>query len=356
MPKKETVKKNTYADFVSEFKQEFGDDSVCLDASVVPMRSGFPAIDPAIGIGGYPRGPRVMTYGEEMVGKSLTKMVTAAQCQKEGGRVAWIDMEHAFSKSLGELVGLDFDPKHWLHIKPASGDQAMEQISNMIWTGPVLSKDTKKILEYGTPRRFFDMIVLDSAAALVGDEEMMDKNTAAIIGRMLSKNLKQFVHWLDASGTTLFIINQTRKKVGLFFGKDSDATGGKALRFYSSIIEEIQRADWIKENGVIVGTKNRVKIEKNKVGAPYKIANYEFGFGEGVSKIAGLIDRAIEMGIITKKSSHFYFEEQGYNGRDALVTAIGGDYVLMDKLDAAVEGRPALTEEKDGGSGANKKK
>ncbi len=355
-PKEKKDKLLTYSQFLAEVAKKHGGHVISQETEVQVMRSGFPALDEALGVGGYPRGRIIMTYGEQGVGKTLTKMVTAAGVQKvqsvhgkHGGRVAWVDIEHAFSYSLAAIAGMKVDRDHFIHFKPSSGEEALDIILEAIWTGPDLTNQGKKITHYGDPRRLFDMIVLDSAAALVGDDEIKDKRRMASVAAMLSTFCKQVVHWLDASGTTLFIINQTRANPDIFMGNPNEPTGGKAIMFYSSIVEKVKRAEWLKEGAdkktaKKVGTRNEILVEKNKVAPPFQKALYDYRFQGGLSKIAQLVDVAIQKGIVKYSGKGgCVWKDKKWGNKDVFVESIGGSYDLLLELEEAVSGTSQIS-------------
>ena len=351
-PKEKKSKQLTYAQFRAALTERHGGHVISKETEVQVMRSGFPALDEALGVGGYPRGRIIMTHGEHAVGKSLTKMVTAAGIQRvksihgnHDGRVVWIDAEHAFSYSLAAIAGMKVDQDHFLHLKPSGGEEALEMIMESIWTGPNLSSQGKKVLYNGDPRRLFDMIVLDSAAALVGDDDIKDKQRMASVAAMLSSFCKLAIHWLDASGTTLFIINQTRANPDVFMGNPNQPTGGKAIMLYSSIVEKVKRTEWLKEGegakAKKVGTRNEILIEKNKVAKPFQTALYEYRFQGGLSKIAELIDLAIKKGIVKySPKGGCVWTDKKWGSKDVFVEVIGGSYDSILELENAVAGDP----------------
>lgn len=297
--KKSAVKDTDAAldDAISQIKKKFGKGSVmrlgdrtAVDVDVIP--SGSLTLDKALGIGGYPKGRIIEIYGPESSGKTTLTLHAIAQAQKQGGKAAFIDAEHAIDPVYAKNLGVDID--ELILSQPDSGEQALEIAEMLVRSGVI------------------DLIVIDSVAALVPQVELDGEMGDAAVGlqaRLMSKALRKLSGVMNKTNCTVIFINQLREKIGVMYGNPETTTGGRALKFYSSVRVEIRRSEQIKQNGEIVGNKANIKVVKNKVAPPFKTTQVDIIYGKGISRDGEILDLAVE-GDIVEKSGAWY----AYNG------------------------------------------
>ena len=297
---KKTAVKDTDAaldDAISQIEKKFGKGSVmrlgdrtAVDVDVIP--SGSLTLDKALGIGGYPKGRIIEIYGPESSGKTTLTLHAIAQAQKQGGKAAFIDAEHAIDPVYAKNLGVDID--ELILSQPDSGEQALEIAEMLVRSGVI------------------DLIVIDSVAALVPQVELDGEMGDAAVGlqaRLMSKALRKLSGVMNKTNCTVIFINQLREKIGVMYGNPETTTGGRALKFYSSVRVEIRRSEQIKQNGEIVGNKANIKVVKNKVAPPFKTTQLDIIYGKGISRDGEILDLAVE-GDIVEKSGAWY----AYNG------------------------------------------
>ncbi len=297
---KKTAVKDTDAaldDAISQIEKKFGKGSVmrlgdrtAVDVDVIP--SGSLTLDKALGIGGYPKGRIIEIYGPESSGKTTLTLHAIAQAQKQGGKAAFIDAEHAIDPVYAKNLGVDID--ELILSQPDSGEQALEIAEMLVRSGVI------------------DLIVIDSVAALVPQVELDGEMGDAAVGlqaRLMSKALRKLSGVMNKTNCTVIFINQLREKIGVMYGNPETTTGGRALKFYSSVRVEIRRSEQIKQNGEIVGNKANIKVVKNKVAPPFKTTQVDIIYGKGISRDGEILDLAVE-GDIVEKSGAWY----AYNG------------------------------------------
>lgn len=297
------------------------------DISVIP--SGSIALDHALGIGGYPRGRIIEIYGPESSGKTTLAIHAIAQAQKGGGIAAIIDAEHAFDRSYAKNLGVDLDTL--LISQPDNGEQALEIADNLIRSGAI------------------DIIVIDSVAALTPKAEIegeMGDSKMGLQARLMSQALRKLTANISKTNTCCIFINQLRDKIGVMFGNPETTTGGNALKFYASVRVDVRRTTQIKDGDEALGNRTKVKIVKNKMAPPFKKAEFDIVYGEGISHSAEIVDLAVEFDIIHKSGSWFsYNGEKLAQGAAAVKQLLKDNVELCDEIEAQV--REALNAVKD---------
>ncbi|WP_370477477.1 recombinase RecA [Tamlana flava] len=300
-------------------------DAAIQDVDAIP--SGSLGLDIALGVGGYPRGRVIEIYGPESSGKTTLTLHAIAEAQKTGGIAAFIDAEHAFDRFYAEKLGVDIE--NLIISQPDNGEQALEIADNLIRSGAI------------------DIVVIDSVAALTPKSEIegeMGDSKMGLHARLMSQALRKLTASISKTNCTVIFINQLREKIGVMFGNPETTTGGNALKFYASVRLDIRRSTQIKEtSGEVSGNKTRVKVVKNKVAPPFKTAEFDIMYGEGVSKVGEILDLAVEYDIVKKSGSWFSYDETKLGqGRDAVKALIKDNPELMDELEGKV--RKAVSE------------
>jgi recombination protein RecA len=306
------------------------------DAPIEEMEvisSGSVTLDIALGVNGYPKGRIVEIYGPESSGKTTLAIHAIAECQKAGGSAAFIDAEHAFDQFYAQKLGVNVN--ELLISQPDNGEQALEIADNLIRSGAI------------------DLIVIDSVAALTPKAEIegeMGDSQMGLQARLMSKSLRKLTGSISKAKCTCIFINQLREKIGVMFGNPETTTGGNALKFYASVRIDIRRAAQIKDGEEVVGNHIKVKVVKNKVAPPFRRAEFDIMYGEGISKVGEIVDLGVEFNILKKSGSWFsYGETRLGQGRDAVKNLIGDNPELMEELEAKIKGalgnQPAIVEE-----------
>ena len=294
-------------------------DAAIQDVEAIP--SGSLGLDIALGVGGYPRGRVIEIYGPESSGKTTLTLHAIAEAQKAGGIAAFIDAEHAFDRFYAEKLGVDID--NLIISQPDNGEQALEIADNLIRSGAI------------------DIVVIDSVAALTPKSEIegeMGDSKMGFHARLMSQALRKLTGSISKTNCTVIFINQLREKIGVMFGNPETTTGGNALKFYASVRLDIRRSTQIKStDGAVMGNKTRVKVVKNKVAPPFKMAEFDIMYGEGVSKVGEILDLAVEFEVVKKSGSWFSYDETKLGqGRDAVKALIKDNPELMDELEGKV--------------------
>ena len=305
-----------------------GDASVDDSIEVIP--SGSLGLDLALGVGGYPRGRVIEIYGPESSGKTTLTLHAIAEAQKAGGIAAFIDAEHAFDRHYASKLGINLDDL--IISQPDNGEQALEIADNLIRSGAV------------------DIVVIDSVAALTPKAEIegeMGDSKMGLHARLMSQALRKLTGTISKTKCTVIFINQLREKIGVMFGNPETTTGGNALKFYASVRIDIRKASApIKTGDEAVGSRVKVKIVKNKVAPPFKMAEFVIMYGEGVSKTGEILDAAVDMGIVKKSGSWFsYAETKLGQGRDAVRDMLKDNPELAEELEGKI--REEIKNKKD---------
>ena len=296
-----------------------GDSAVDEGIGVIP--SGSLGLDIALGIGGYPRGRVIEIYGPESSGKTTLTLHAIAEAQKAGGLAAFIDAEHAFDRYYAEKLGVDVE--NLIISQPDNGEQALEIADNLIRSGAI------------------DIIVIDSVAALTPKAEIegeMGDSKMGLQARLMSQALRKLTATINKTKCTCIFINQLREKIGVMFGNPETTTGGNALKFYASVRLDIRRASQIKTGDEATGNHVRVKVVKNKVAPPFRQAEFDIMFGEGISKVGEILDVGVEKGIVQKSGSWYSYNDSKLGqGRDAVKEVLKDNPELSEELEEKIK-------------------
>jgi len=293
-------------------------DAAVEEVDVIP--TGSLTLDLALGIKGYPKGRIIEIYGPESSGKTTLTIHAIAECQKQGGIAAFIDAEHAFDSAYAAALGVDID--NLIISQPDNGEQALEIADNLIRSGAI------------------DLLVVDSVAALTPKAEIegeMGDSQMGLQARLMSKALRKLTSSIKKANCSTIFINQLREKIGVMFGNPETTSGGNALKFYASIRIDIRRSSQIKSGEDVIGNRTRVKVVKNKVAPPFRKAEFDIMYGEGISKIGEVIDLAVDHDIIKKAGSWFsYGDTKLGQGRDAVKQLLQDNPELMEELEQKI--------------------
>lgn len=336
---KKTAVKDTDAaldDAISQIEKKFGKGSVmrlgdrtAVDVDVIP--SGSLTLDKALGIGGYPKGRIIEIYGPESSGKTTLTLHAIAQAQKQGGKAAFIDAEHAIDPVYAKNLGVDID--ELILSQPDSGEQALEIAEMLVRSGVI------------------DLIVIDSVAALVPQVELdgeMGDTAVGLQARLMSKALRKLSGVMNKTNCTVIFINQLREKIGVMYGNPETTTGGRALKFYSSVRVEIRRSEQIKQNGEIIGNKANIKVVKNKVAPPFKTTQVDIIYGKGISRDGEILDLAVEGDIVEKSGAWYaYNGEKIGQGRENAKNFLIEHPAIFEEVEEKVKAQLFGTEEVD---------
>lgn len=318
---------------VAQIKRRFGEGALMrlgeathLAVEVIP--TGSLALDVALGVGGVPRGRITEIYGPEGSGKTTICQHIVAEVQRSGGIAAFIDMEHALDPTYAGRCGVDIES---LYIsQPDTGEQALEIAEALVRSGAV------------------DVIVIDSVAALVPRAEIegeMGDSHPGLQARLMSQALRKLSGAIKQSNTIMIFTNQLREKIGVMFGSPETTSGGRALKFYASVRLDVRRVTSIKLKGEVIGHRTRVRVTKNKVAPPFRVAEFDIMFGEGVSRAGDILDVAVELGLLDKRGSYYYYEGANLaQGRENTKELLAKDHELAQKLEAQIRQKLLGTE------------
>lgn len=318
---------------MGKIEKDFGKGSIMKLGEATAMEvdvisTGSIGLDTAVGIGGLPRGRIIEVYGPESSGKTTVALHTIAEAQKNGGIAAFIDAEHALDPVYAKALGVNIDDL--IISQPDTGEQALEIAEALIRSGAI------------------DIIVIDSVAALVPRAEIegdMGDSHVGLQARLMSQALRKLTGSIKKSNCVAIFINQLREKVGIMFGNPETTTGGRALKFYSSVRLEVRRTDTIKQGDSVIGSRTRVKVVKNKVAPPFKQAEFDIMYGEGISKVGDLLDIATEIDIIKKSGAWYSYNETRLGqGRENVKKFLMDNKELMEEVDKKVRDYYKLNE------------
>jgi recombination protein RecA len=326
---------------IDKIDKDFGKGSVMMmnekgTAELEVVSTGSIGLDIALGIGGLPKGRIIEIYGPESSGKTTIAIHAIAEAQKKGGMCAIIDAEHAFDSNYAQKLGVDVD--NLLISQPDYGEQALEIADRLILSGAL------------------DVVVIDSVAALVPKSELegeMGDSKMGLQARLMSQALRKLTATINKTGCCCIFINQLREKIGVMFGNPETTTGGNALKFYASVRLDIRRMAQIKDGDEAIGNRVKVKVVKNKVAPPFRLAEFDLVYGAGISKVGEIIDMGVEMGIVQKSGSWFSYEGSKLGqGRDAVKTLLTDNEGLAAEIEGKI--RAKVAEAKNNGVAVGK--
>jgi recombination protein RecA len=313
---------------MDKIDKDFGKGSVMMmnektDMEIDVISTGSIGLDVALGIGGLPKGRVIEIYGPESSGKTTLAIHVIAEAQKKGGMCAFIDAEHAFDSSYAKKLGVDID--NLLISQPDYGEQALEIADRLILSGAL------------------DVVVIDSVAALVPKSELegeMGDSKMGLHARLMSQALRKLTATIHKTNSCCIFINQLREKIGVMFGNPETTTGGNALKFYASVRLDIRRMTQIKDGDEAIGNHVKVKVVKNKVAPPFRLAEFDIIYGEGISKVGEIIDMGVEMGIIQKSGSWFsYNSDKLGQGRDSVKQLMLDNPEMANEIEAKIRAK-----------------
>ena len=321
----EQEKLNALNQALGKIEKEFGKGSVmklgeATSMAIDVISTGSIGLDIAVGIGGLPKGRIIEVYGPESSGKTTVALHTVAEAQKQGGIAAFIDAEHALDPVYAKALGVDID--NLIISQPDTGEQALEIAEALIRSGAI------------------DIIVVDSVAALVPRAEIegdMGDSHVGLQARLMSQALRKLTGSIKKSNCVAIFINQLREKVGIMFGNPETTTGGRALKFYSSVRLDVRKIDTIKQGDKVLGSRTRVKVVKNKVAPPFKQAEFDIMYGEGISKVGDLLDIASDIDIVKKSGAWYSYNDTKLGqGRENVKKFLADNMDLTDEINAKV--------------------
>ncbi len=313
---------------IDKIDKDYGKGSVMMmsdkpEHEMEVISTGSIGLDAALGVGGVPKGRIIEIYGPESSGKTTIATHIIAEAQKRGGICAFIDAEHAFDSNYAQKLGVDVD--NLLISQPDYGEQALEIADRLILSGAL------------------DVVVIDSVAALVPKSELegeMGDSKMGLHARLMSQALRKLTATINKTNTVCIFINQLREKIGVMFGNPETTTGGNALKFYASVRLDIRRVSQIKDGDMAIGNRSKVKVVKNKVAPPFRSAEFDIIFGEGISKVGEIIDMGVELGIVNKSGSWFSYDANKLGqGRDTVKQLLIDNPSLADEIEVKIRAK-----------------
>ena len=309
---------------IAQIEKNFGKGAIMRLGDDIPVNveaipTGSLSLDLALGIGGVPRGRIVEIYGPESCGKTTLALHIVASAQKGGGEAAYIDVEHALEPAYARALGVDID--ELLISQPDTGEQALEITEQLVRSGAL------------------DVVVIDSVAALLPRSELegeMGESSVGVVARLMSQALRKLAGVVSKTGCIVVFINQLREKIGVMYGNPETTPGGRALKYFSSVRIDMRRIETLKSGTEMVGNRTRAKIVKNKVAPPFKEAEFDILYGQGISKIGEIIDLSVKLGLIDKAGAWFTVGDQRFQGRDNVKVYLQENPEVCDKLEADI--------------------
>ena len=309
---------------IAQIEKNFGKGAIMRLGDDIPVNveaipTGSLALDLALGIGGVPRGRIIEIYGPESCGKTTLALHIVASAQKAGGEAAYIDVEHALEPAYARALGVDID--NLLISQPDTGEQALEITEQLVRSGAL------------------DVLVIDSVAALLPRSELegeMGESSVGVVARLMSQALRKLAGVVSKTNCIVIFINQLREKIGVMYGNPETTPGGRALKYFSSVRIDMRRVETLKSGGEMVGNRTRAKVIKNKVAPPFREAEFDIIYGEGISKIGEIADLGVKLEIIDKAGAWFTVGEQRIQGRDGLKTYLKENPDVCDKLEEEI--------------------
>ena len=317
-------KKKALETAIAKIEKDYGKGTIMrlgddISINVESFSTGSLSLDLALGIGGLPRGRIIEIYGPESSGKTTLALHAVASAQKEGGDAAYIDVEHALEPAYAQALGVDINSL--LISQPDTGEQALDIAESLVRSGAV------------------DVVVIDSVAALIPRVELEGEVGDTVVGalaRLMSQAMRRLAGAISKNNCTVIFINQLRQKIGVMYGNPETTPGGHALKYYSSVRIDVRRIETLKVNGEMVGNRTRAKVVKNKVAPPFREAEFDIMYGEGISKIGEIIDLAVKLEIIDKAGAWFTVDGQRVQGRDAVKEYLKTNPEVADKIEQQV--------------------
>ena len=312
----DTVLKKIERDYGKGTIMRLGDD---IPVNVESLSTGSLTLDLALGIGGVPKGRIIEIYGPEASGKTTLALHVVASSQKQGGTAAYIDVEHALEPAYARALGVDID--ELLISQPDTGEQALDICESLVRSGAV------------------DVVVVDSVAALVPRSELegeIGDSSVGVLARLMSQAMRRLAGAISKNNCTVIFINQLRQKIGVMYGNPETTPGGLALKYYASVRLDVRRVETLKVNGEMVGNHTRVKVVKNKLAPPFKEAEFDIMYGEGISRVGEIIDLAVKLDIIEKGGAWFTVEDTRLQGRDAVKQFLLDNPDVCERIEARI--------------------